>query len=116
MSRSNSEQRPLRTRAPAAVAAAPRCSSSVVLPIPASPTISTTDNPADVEVARSASSSMATSPDRPTSGLPLGPGEVEGATVPGGCYVPPAAGAHLQPFLVLRLAFFFAAGTFAVKR
>src|SRR3954465_4611023 len=106
MSRSYSEQRPLRTRAPAVVAEAPRCSSSVVLPIPASPTISTTDSPADAEVARSASSSMATSLDRPTSGMPLGPWELEDATVPGGCYVPPAAEAHLQPFLVLRLACF----------
>src|SRR6478735_11245043 len=119
MSRSNSEQRPLRTRAPAAVAEAPRCSSSVVLPIPASPTISTTDRPAAAEVARSASSSIATSLDRPTSGLPLGAGKVDGATVPGGSYVPPAAKAHSQPLLVLFLVFlpfFFAAGTFTAKR
>src|SRR3954452_14744314 len=106
MSRSYSEKRPLRTRAPAVVAEAPRCSSSVVLPIPASPTISTTDSPADAEVARSASSGMAASLDRPTSGMPLGPWELEVAALAGGCWFRPSSEAHLQPFLVLRLAFF----------
>ena len=42
-SRSYSEQRALSTSAPASFAEAPRCSSRVVLPIPASPTISITE-------------------------------------------------------------------------
>ena len=49
---------------------APRCSSRVVLPIPASPTISITER----RLVRTASSSTATSPDRPMSGMPLSAG------------------------------------------
>ena len=98
-SRSYSEQRALSTSAPAVRAEAPRWSSNVVLPIPASPTISTTER----RLVATASSSTATSPDRPTSGGPLA-AESGLVTVQEGSYVPPAHYFFARTLVVKRAA------------